>query len=346
MKTIKYFITALILIISFSFIQINDSYSQIVYQEVTTSNGFYGMGAFKSKATVFLSVDKRRSESKTEFMGSFMKHFNPKGKEVQITRLDREFFWRYNTQEKKYVETPFAMIRKMFEEGKTDEMFKTMPSMSGKQPEDEQTEYSWEKPVVKVREGQTRMVNKFKCKNYIVKVTTVGTHRKTGIKDTITFVSDIWNSLVKAKAMVMMESFNNRLAEKLGFEHTESSGLARILASYKDFFKALRKEMKKLKGYPVKNTTRMIMTNHARRSGKSGDDKIARDQQVDVSNLGNALSGLLGKKAKSMAKQKAQKNSGSREVFQFTHEIKSIRKQDIAADQFEVPNGYQKIMRK
>ncbi|MBN1348713.1 hypothetical protein JXJ21_04825 [candidate division KSB1 bacterium] len=312
-------------------------FSQVVVEEVTTSDGFQGMGAFTSKSMMSISGDKQRKESETKFSGTLMKHFNPKGKTVEITRLDKEVIWNFNTEDKKYTEMTFAKIKEMLESG--------MPGPDAGAGEQEDTEadddeYDWEKPVVKVDLRKTGNVNGYKCQNYLVTVMTVGTHRKTGVRDTMFFVSDLWNSVVKAKVMSELEDFNTRLAKQLGFDYSGGSGIANMLAAYKDQFKEMSQETGKLQGYPIKSTVNMSITNYAEKAQR-GDSPESSEEDVDLTNLKGALGGMFGKKVKSMAKKESQA-AGRKQVFQFTHEIKSIKEQAIPSDQFEVPAGYVK----
>jgi len=313
--------------------------AQIVYEDKSSSNGFGGMGAFESTAKVFLTDEMRRKETSTTFTGALMKHFNAKGKNVEITRMDREVFWNFETSGKTYTEIPFAKFKEMLEQNP----LANMPNMKPTQPEEKgQSEYDWEKPVIKVTEGQKANVNGFNCKNYIVTMTIVGTHRQTSVKDTMIWVSDLWNSVVKATAMAKMEEFDIRLMKKLGLDELANSGIGNIMAAYKDYFKELSEETSKLEGYPIKTSTRMTASDHAKEVRKKEGEEVSQEQNADMTDVRSALGGFFGKKAKSMVQKDKASGSAQKEVFQFAHEIVSIQKQDISADNFEVPAGLKK----
>lgn len=314
--------------------------AQVTYEEEMISNGLSGMMAFKSTSTTFLTEMSKNQTTEMEFTGSFMKHVAPKSKSASIVRLDKEVFWDLNIEKKEYTEMTFADFKKMIEEGIGSE---PMPQMQG--PEGNETneaEYEWEKPVVKVIKGEkTQNINGFKCRDYTIQVTTVGKHQKTGIKDTILVVNDLWNSVVMASAMEKMKNFHQNLAQKLGFDQP-SRGMGAIFSAYKDYLEKIAAEAAKLEGYPVKSTMRMTMTTHAQKSLEKTDEK---EEKSDV-DLSNPVGGLLGGFAKKMAKKQMEKKStgGAKEVFQFTNELKSIKVGEVAADKFEIPTGFKKVV--
>lgn len=317
-------------------------FSQVIYEEVVTSDGLGGMMAFKSTSKTFLTPTARRQTSKTEFTGSFLKHFNQNSANVDITRLDKELFWNIDLKKKQYTETTFAEIRKMFEKGMDEQ---AMPGQRGKPDEADEIdedEYEWEKPVVKVLRGKkTKKINGFKCKRFVVKVIVVGKHKKTGIRDTMMVVNDMWNSVVVAKAMKQIQDFNKKMVKKMGMERP-MQGLTQIFASYKEYFKEMSKEVEKLEGYPIRSKVKMTSTNHVQAASKKSASP-EEDNTVDLSK--NPMGGLLGGFAKKMMKQKTQKTqtSGAKQLFQFVTELKSLKMGSIQADKFQVPAGCKKI---
>jgi hypothetical protein len=313
--------------------------AQVTYEEEMTSNGLSGMMAFKSTSTTYLTETAKNQTTDIEFTGSFMKHVAPKSKSASIVRLDKEMFWDLNIGKKEYTEMTFAEFKKMIQEGMNME---PMPQTQGQEGDEaNEAEYEWEKPVVKVIKGEkTQNVNGFKCQDYSIQVTTVGKHKKTGVKDTILVVNDLWNSVVMASAMEKMKNFHQNLAQKLGFDQP-SKGMGAIFSSYKDYLEKIAAEAAKLEGYPVKSTMRMTMTSHAQKSLEKKDEK---EEKSDV-DLSNPVGGLLGGFAKKMAKKQMDKTStgGAKEVFQFSNELKSIKVGDVAADKFEIPSGFKKV---
>jgi len=320
------------------FVAISTGVTQVYYEQATTSNGFGGNMAFTSQTSVFLIPTAKYETTETKFTGSLMKHFNAKSNRADITRLDKECFWNVDFDKKTYSETTFAQLRQMFEE---------MAAPEGKPETEEEamdeSEYEWEKPVVTVTEGGTKKINGFNCQQYVVKIMTVGKHKQTGIRDTMTFVSDMWNSTVEAKAMTLIKEFEQNLAKKLGFDKMDA-GMGQMLAAYKDFFKQMADETRKLKGYPVQNTVQMTTSNHVKAATQAKSAEPEEDESVDLSK--NPVGGMLGGFGKKLAKsqmQKKKKNTGAAsEVFQMTVELKVLKMEDVAAGKFDIPAGFKK----
>ena len=337
-----------LIIISMAVLMSGNLFAQVTYEQVVTSNGFYGQGAFKSASKISIKGDARCSETTFKFTGSIMKHFNPKGVDVEITRLDKELFWKYNTEAKDYQETTFAEIRAMFEQGKSD-MEWPAAGVEQEEPDQEtdESEYEWQKPVVKVVDtGETQSINKFKCKHYIATIETIGKHRATGILDTMFVKNDLWNSIHVGRAMVQIRDYDKLLAEKLGFTRENNRGMARLMAMYKDELEQLGNEISKIEGYPIKSELSVTLTTHAKQ--KSEDEAIAEEEEgtdIDVTDLKGTIGGLFGKKAKSVLQKKVNKPKQPTtkvEIFQATTELMSLSTGPIDAGQFEVPAKYKK----
>lgn len=319
------------------------AFSQIIIEEESSSNGFRGMMAFKSTNTTELTPTAKRQVSETKFTGSFMKHFNSNNASVEITRLDKEVIWNLDTKKKTYTEFSFAQFKEMMSQGMEQP---EMPAQAESEEVDE-SEYEWEKPVVIVIPGEgNEKINGFKCKNYIVKVITVGKHKQTGIKDTMTVISDMWNTTADAKALTMLKEFQQNMMTKLGMDQS-MKGMGQMMAAYGEYFKELSKETAKIEGYSIRTTTRMTSTTHVQAAQKKDAPKEEEAEGTDVDLNKNPVGGLLGGFAKKMARKKmaAKKESDTgaeKELFQFTNEIKSIKMADFAAGTFDIPADYKK----
>jgi len=335
-----------IVILFFALLAVSALNAQITYETTMTSNGFMGMGAFTSTDRTMISGDARRQESNMQFTGSVMKHLSPKGTAVEITRLDKEVFWKFTDREKKYTEISFAEYKRLFEEGKLSPAMPTQPS----QEEKGESEYEWQEPVVSVKRlGDAQQINSFSCERYLVTVTTIGKHKPTGKLDTLLFSADMYNSRDAGNAMKQVSDFELRLVKALGLDKLDHQALAQVAAQYGDQIKKLTAEMSKLEGYPIRTTMVFTITTHA--TAKPPAEQVEAQEpeeepQTDVRDVKGKLGGMFGKKIKDMAKakakpkDKAQSGSAAKELFQSTLEVKSISSGEVPAAQFEVPADY------
>lgn len=318
---------------------------QVTFETKVTSYGFMGMGAFESTTKTFLRTDAQRTDTKLKFTGSVMKMFSPKGTVTNIIRLDKELIWDFNDKKKKYTEQTFDEIRKSFEElGQAG----SDQQMAGGAPpeEDYEAEYKWSKPTIKVKNlGEKKTINGFSCQHYLVSVTTVGTHIETGIKDTMLFVSDLWNAKGVSKKMDLVNDFNKRYLKAIGFDIPENQGLAMIAGMYKEHMQTLGDEISKLKGYPIVNDMKLTMTKNM--SSVEHEEEEPKKESLSMRDIQRNFGGLLGKKLmKDVLNKKAEKKSEEPQkasvakLFHMKSEVISISESSIAVDKFEVKKGY------
>ena len=321
-------------------------FGQITYKTKVTSYGFMGMGAFESTTKTYLQGDALRSDSKLKFTGAFMKMLSPKGTVTNIIRLDKELIWDFDNKKKKYTEQTFDEMRKVFEE--YGEAGYSQNMQGGSTDEDYEAEYKWSKPRVKVKNlGDKKTINGFNCQHYLASVTTVGTHIETGIKDTMLFVSDLWNAKNVSTKMDLVNDFNKKYMKAIGFDVPENQGLAMIAGMYKEHMQTLADEVSKLKGYPIVNDMKLTMTKNLASVEQEETEEEPEEESLSMRDIQRNFKGLLGKKVmKDVLDKKADKKteepqkSSVSELFHMKSEVLSINEGSIAADVFEVKEGY------
>ena len=311
-------------------------FGQITFETKVTSYGFMGMGAFESNTKTYLIADAQRTEADLKFTGKVLKYMSPKGTEVSIVRLDKGLIWNVDNAKKTYREQTFAEIKEMMTQGR-EYQTQEMPE----QDEDYESEYDWQRPVVKVENvKETKTINGFNCQHYLASVTTVGVHKETGIKDTMLFVSDLWNAKDVSEKMALVNDFNIRYMKAMGIDVPENQGLAMITGMYKEQMETLEDEVSKLKGYPIVNDMKMTMTKNAM---PTKEEEEPEEESVSLRDIQRNFGGLLGKKImKDVVDKKAEKpqKTSVSELFHMTSEVLSINEGSVAGEMFEVKKGY------
>ena len=335
----KYWITMLLLM-GFSL-----SWGQVTIESAVTSDGFYGMGGFTSTVKTMIDGDAKRTETELKFTGAIMKHFSPKGKEIEITRLDKQVFWKFNDREKKYTEITFDQMKELFESGDTGY---EMPEQEQENPEQEKTEseYEWQEPKYDVKKLESNVsIAGQNCDHYLATITTIGVHKQTGKQDTMLFAGDFWNSLKNSKEMQIVDDFEKRLAEALGYQQLANRGMAQFMAMYKDQAEQFQESMQKMEGYPLKMEMVYNITTHAYETEQAkAEAEKQEDNSVDVSNVQNALGGMFGKKIAKMAKESmTSEQQGPKVLFKSTYEVTGIKSGSIGSDEFQVPEKYKLV---
>lgn len=310
-------------------------FGQVTYKETVTSDGFMGMGAFKSTSKTNLVDYAKRTQTNLKFTGKFMRHFSPKGTEVSVVRLDKKLAWNWmlDTKKKTYTEQTFDELKAMMEEG-TEKAEQPMPE----QDTDYESEYKWSKPKVKVENlKENKVINEFSCDHYLASVTTVGTHKETGVKDTMLFISDLWNSKDVKSTMNQVYDFNKKYMKAIGIDLPENAGMAMIVGMYKDQMETLEKEIQKLKGFPIINDMKLTMTKNA-----MPEDKKVKEEKVTLKDIKNDFGGLLGKKIMKDAanKKKKEEKPSVVKIMRIKTEFSGINSSSIDGTKFEVKKGY------
>jgi hypothetical protein len=316
-------------------------FGQITFETKMTSDGFMGMGAFESTTKTYLIENAQKTETKLKFIGAIMKMFSPKGTVTNIIRLDKELIWDFDDRKKTYTERTFAEIRKTFEEYGQAGYAQQMPPSSYSE-EDYEVEYEWSKPVVKVKNlKKTKTINGFNCQHYLASVTTVGTHLETGIKDTMLFAADLWNAKNVSKKMDLVNDFNKRYMNAIGFDLPENQGLAMIAGMYKEQMQTLTDEISKLKGYPIVNDMKLTMTKNLLSVEEEAEEP--EEESISLRDIQKNFGGLLGKKImKDVVDKKAEKpkQSSVAELFHMTTEVLGIIESSLAGEIFEIKKDY------
>ncbi len=320
-------------------------FGQVTFETKVTSAGFMGMGAFESTTKTYLRSDAQRTDTKLKFTGTFMKMLSPKdATTTNIIRLDKELVWNFNDREKKYTEQTFEETKKMMQQGSE---YKSQPMPE--QDEDYESEYNWKRPVVKVENlKESKTINGFNCQHYLASVTTVGTHIETGIKDTMLFVSDLWNAKNVSKKMDLVNDFNKRYMKAIGFGVPENQGFAMIVGMYKEQMQTLADEVSKLHGYTITNDMKMTMTkNLSSVAQEKMEEEEPQEENISLRDIQRNFGGLLGKKImkdvldkKEEKKTEEPQKSSVSELFHMTSEVLSINEGSIAGEIFEVKKGY------
>ncbi len=334
----KWCILILLIIVAAPFI-----IAQVDYEMAVTSNGLYGNGAYKSSTVTYIQGDARRTETKMQFTGSLMKHLSPKGTEIEITRLDKKLFWKFNDKDKKYTELTFAEYKEMVEKGQADLAAMTASPTDNAEQEKTETDYEWQEPKVEVKKtGEKQNLNGFNCDNYLLTVTTIGKHKQTGIQDTMLYKTDLWNIPAMPNAIKIATEFDQKLMTELGINPSDIPGFSQMVAQFKEQAEPMMQELKKIEGYAIKTDMRFIMTTHAMQAQQAESGEAQKEEnQVALDDLKGSLGGMLGKKLAKKATEKAEKQkSSAKEIYQATSEVKAIHAKAVDAALFEVPANY------
>ena len=318
--------------------------AQVVVIEKTTSPGIGGKFAFEILDTTAVQGDARRVGSAVRFTGSIMRHMGT-SREIRIVRLDTKTLYVLDPKTRTYSELRFDQLRDRLAEPETST---EIEEPEATEEEVDQSEYEWEEPTFRATDlHENAKVNGWEAHHWLLTTETVGTHRETGIKDTLRFEDDVWLSEAAQAQLAEMQDFNRRWVEVLGFEPEQQKVVLNLLKGYKEQFEELRREAAKLKGYPVRYRYRLVATNHVaeERRKKQEAERGSSDQEasgLSSGSLKGAFGGFLKKKAvKALkARQKEATKPAKHVVFEMSGEVLSIEKRALDPGVFQVPESF------
>ncbi|MEK7388240.1 MAG: hypothetical protein AAB036_00930 [Elusimicrobiota bacterium] len=323
-----------------------------VHSESSTT-GYAGMGAFKSKLSRRISGLKSREDGEMKFTGAIMSRLGGGGSTAHILRIDLDKRWDLDVAKKTYRESPIVL-----------------PSGSASaDPRDpqhtraEKITHRVKSAKVDVKKtGQTRQINGFAASRYQATLSLV--IEEIASKKTAEFgmTSDVWTTPwtpTLKQALEEESRFQKAHLKKLGVDLTPQDrgrfGLdsARMLlsASGSEVEEALGKvsrEMSKIEGYVVLTETSWhapAPKQEKSRPVPEQEEDSALADAAGATSLGGAALGFMGGLAKKAVKQKAAaavaREPGTPDILVRT-EVKSVELKTLASDLFELPAGFKK----
>lgn len=324
----------------------NPLYADVMVERLTKSGGFKGMGASEFYEKESIQGIKKHVESKVNFTGKFLSKFAGDMKTSTIFRVDKDLIWEVNHKEKTYTERSISIP-------KTEEFEESSASYGGDEEEaervsdkEDESETRIVKNELKVQEtGEEKIINGFPCKQHIMTWLVETENIKTKERSKSLMTTDLWNTPETSKTERLKEeeiTFGRAYLKKLGLdmspEEMKAFGLSFMAGIVGASGLDIKKEMSKIKGYPIVMSVKWEAASEAV-SGKGEKASGQEEEEIDLSKgIGSMFGGLMNQVKKDKSKE-----SGEMEVvFDSYTEIKSIDTSQVSKKLFEVPEGYKK----
>lgn len=296
----------------------SDSFADVIYKQKGSTSGFMGMGNMEMETTIMLKGDKQKQESSTKFMGAMTQYMPGGGEQSQmtITRLDKEMIWNIDMLKKTYTEMTFDDMKKMM----------GMATAESEKAAEEDVEA---KVTVDVKKsGQKKKIAGYECEEFIIKMVAEGRDVMSGETQEFEVNTHLWVS-PKVKGYDQIESFQKKMAEKMGFEGKYEPGLAQVLTRYGIEAEELTKKMKEIKGFPMLTVVKMKTT--AETAELDEEEKAEQKEAMEMAMK------MMGKKM-----EKAEEPEEEGVLMTMTTEITEIQVKDVTDSEFELPEGLKK----
>jgi hypothetical protein len=311
-------------------------------ESVTKSTGFRGNGAYEGTIVSQLQGDKKFDASSIKFTGAIMSWLAGGGDTGTITRLDKGVVWTLDPKKKVYREEPIVPFNK-------DDMKKTD---------------SKDKPKVRVtrsefsvkKTGAKETINSFPCDEYVMTWLIEFENIETKAKTTNTMTTNMWTTpetasikKLQAEEMAFSKAYMKKLGLELSQQEMKQFGMDMFTAmsgaskeEMEKQFKSLKKEMAKLKGYPIRTVVGWSVEGDKAAQAQAEAAKKKEQPQSSSPSINpfGGLSGLIGSVAGSAAE--SAKPEENPPFFSSTIEVKSIKTDALPAGTFDIPEGFTK----
>jgi hypothetical protein len=264
------------------------------------------------------------------------------GETGTITRLDKGLIWTLDPKKKTYREEPITSFRK--EEAR------------------KQADEAREKPAVRVtksefsvkKTGASETINGFPCEEYLITWVLEFEDLETKARTRNTMTTNQWTTpetpsirKLQAEEMAFTKAYLKKIGLELSGQEMKQFGLDMFStmsgaskAEMEKQFKSFKKEMAKLKGYPIRTVVSWAVEGDQTPEKDSRQAQESRPAINPFGGLGGLLSSVTGAAADS-AKDKVASGANA-PFFSSSIEVKSIRTDAVPGDAFEVPAGFTK----
>lgn len=310
-------------------------------ESITKSSGFKGNGAYEGTMVSQLQGDKKSEASSIKFTGAIMSWLAGGGDTGTITRLDKGLIWTLDPKKKVYKEEAIVPFKKEDAKQKQEPGEKSKMRVS-------KSEFSVKKT------GAKETINGFACEEYMMTWLMEFEDIETKAKTSNTMTTNMWNTPETAsikKLQAEETAFSKAYMKKLGLELSQKEmkqfGMemfsAMSGASKEDMekqFKTLKKEMSKLKGYPIRTVVNWSMEGDKAAQAQAEQKKQQAPASSPSINPFGGISGLIGSMAGSAAEN--MKPEENPPFFSSTIEVKSIKTDALPGSTFDIPEGFTK----
>lgn len=329
------------LVIPLSLIGASVSHADVTVERVVKSAGIMGVGASETTQKELIQAFKKRIDTSNKFTGSFLSKFVGQKDMSEVINLDKNVTWQINHSNKSFTELPIVNMKKSSEAHRTEDSNHTS-SESGDELDKEN--YKIVKNEIKlVDTGEKKKINGYPCQHYVLSWLVIAENIETKERQKNVMTGNFWSTPEdkKIKALQREEkTFNHLYLKKLGIdmdpEEMGRLGLSSLGSLMVGASKDLKKEMAKMKGYPIVSSVKWETSEEQTTAKQTNQD------EGEGKNFAGSFGGIFGDKLKSMMGKDESENGGLKTVFDSHSEILSIDVASIPKSVFEIPSDYKK----
>jgi hypothetical protein len=292
------------------------------------------MGAFQSNEKESIKGLQKYVDSEKKMESKFMGRFMGDGKGSTLYHINNDAVYKLNHAKKTYTKRSISLPK---DGGGPDDSMHQVEEVGG---EDEKEKVKVTKNELTMKEtGEKKSINGFPCRKYLLTWLVETENVETGEKGKSLMTGEFWTTPETGKIKQLKqeeEHFNRAYLKKLGMDISPGDmkrfGLNILGSMAGSSGQDLKKEMAKMKGYPIVTSVKWEME-------KEGGE--AASEEEGGIDLTKGVGGFLGGLKKKAMKKRGGK-SKKRPAFESYVEIKSIDAKPVSGDLFQIPSGYKK----
>lgn len=320
-------------------------------------SGLMSMMNMTGTSVTRISGDRGRTDMDLQMESRMMRMVGGLGPTAEIVRLDEERLISLDLKDKTYSETTFAAQRAELEEVMSQMRESQQAQQQGMSGIDE-SECEWSEATARVeRSGETTTIGGYRAEQTLLTATQSCRDRQSGQVCDFGLRVEQWLA-PEFEAAGEVLRFYQAYGEKLGLDATGSRGFAErteaMFGGYEGIWEALTEHMQTLEGYPVKSSISLAMggqecesVQQLQAAGSTGMPGVG---EAIGGALGGRLGGMLGRKRDDSAKaapaaQASAPADGMLTLMTITNELVSVSRGPVAAETFEIPEGFRPARR-
>jgi hypothetical protein len=325
------------------------AYADVTIEERVSVGGLMKIVNMSGTTVTTIAGDRARSDSNLQFESGMLRVLaRGAGQTTEIVRLDQDKIYTLDTKRKTYSETTFAEQRAQMQAAMQQSQEAQASQQQAASGVDE-SQCEWSEPKTEVKKsGEQALIAGYQAERVTITATQSCKDKKSGQVCDFGLSLDQWIA-PKFEASAETLAYQRAYAEKLGLNAAASRDFAEraesMFGRYKGIWSEIAKQMREMKGYPVKSSFGLGIggaqcqggPQQAQSSGGSAPPSIG-------SALGGALGGMFGKK-KEAAPAAAPVNTlpgGLVPFLTISGELVSVNRNPVPPQTFEVPANFKK----
>ena len=335
------------------FMWVSTAWADATVESYTKFGGIQGQGAYEGTSTSRIQGHMKLESTNFKFTGAFLSWAAGGGETATITRIDKGVIWTLNPKKKTYLEMPFAGSKSDKSGIKESEPQNQEPTGAEEKPKTRLTKSEF---TVK-KTGASQAINAFPCEEYLVTWLVETENIETKARERNIMTTNLWTTpetstikRLQAEELAFSTAYLKKMGINISPEEMKQFGMGGFMsmsgtpeAAMEGEFQGFKKEMAKVKGYPIRTIVNWRVEKDKKEVLKEAETNPVGgiDPFGGIGGILGGIKGAVSQKVQGEAED-AMKPSENAPFFSNTIEVKSIKTDSIPESTFDIPSEYTK----